>query len=287
MTTISTADPALARRMWSLYEPIHVVTYFAPEARSAFEAAGLRGFWRGYFAGRAAPLGPVDAAPITAAFFGFAPGMVARALPDVWTRATPEVALQARRAGAVAALQRLLSDVDDAALREVAELLEAAVADLDCAGRVLAAANLHLLGEGEPWERIWQATTVLREHRGDGHVAALVAAGVTGCETLVWRSSYDLVRDHLQPNRGWSDEEWDMALAGLVERGWVDDDGKPTQAGEQHHHAVEDATDVAALGPWRRLGPDRTQRLSELLAPMSRVLAAPLVDFNPIGLPQP
>jgi hypothetical protein len=287
MTTISAADPGLARRMWSFYEPIHVVTYFTPEARSAFEAAGLRGFWRGYFAGRAAPLGPVDAAPITAAFFGFAPGMVARALPDVWARATPEVALQARCAGAVAALERLLSDVDNAALSEIAEVLEAAVAHLDCAGRVLAAANLHLVGKGEPWERIWQATTVLREHRGDGHVAALVAAGVTGCEALVWRSSYDLVRDQLQPNRGWTDEEWDTALAGLVARGWVDDDGKPTQAGEQHHHAVEDATDVAALAPWRRLGPERTQRLSELLAPMARVLAAPLVDFNPIGLPQP
>jgi hypothetical protein len=104
---------------------------------------------------------------------------------------------------------------------------------------------------------------------------------------LVWRSSYDLVRDHLQPNRGWTDEEWDAASAALVGRGWVDSDGKPTSDGEAHHEAVEAATDRAALAPWQHLGPKRTQRLSELLTPVSRVLAAPIADFNPIGLPQP
>src|SRR5256885_616149 len=95
------------RHMWTLFEPIHDVTYFHPAARAAFEEAGLRGFWRGYFAGRAAPLGPVPAAPVIAAFFGFAPHMVARALPDVWTRATPERTLAARLRGAVDALRPL------------------------------------------------------------------------------------------------------------------------------------------------------------------------------------
>jgi hypothetical protein len=89
----------LARRMWSLFEPVHAVVYFSPESRSGFEAAGLRGFWRGYFAGRAAPLGAVGAAPVVAAFASFAPGMVARALPDVWQRASPQRALQAREEG--------------------------------------------------------------------------------------------------------------------------------------------------------------------------------------------
>ena len=59
---------AAARRMWTLFEPVHVVTYFSPEGRDAFEAAGLRGFWRGYFAGRAAPLGRTGAAPVVAIF---------------------------------------------------------------------------------------------------------------------------------------------------------------------------------------------------------------------------
>ena len=287
MTSIAAVDPALARRMWSLYEPIHVVTYFTPQAKAAFEDAGLRGFWRGYFGGRAAPLGPVGAAPVVASFFSFAPSMVERALPDIWTRATPERALQARVDGAVAALVSILGEIDASTLTEIADLLDAAATDLDCAGRVLAAANLQFVGDGEPWVRIWNATTLLREHRGDGHVAAQVAAGVTGCEALVWRSSYDLVRDHLQPNRGWTDDEWDAARASLRERGWLDEDGRATASGEAHHQEIEDATDRAALAPWRALGPERTERLAELLTPLARVLAAPMVDFNPIGLPQP
>jgi hypothetical protein len=286
MPTIDVDDPALARRMWSLYEPIHVVTYFTPQARSAYEAAGLRGFWRGYFAGRAAPLGEVGAAPVTASFFGFAPVMVERALPDVWTRISAHDALRVRAEGAVAALQEML-DVGDAELGKIADLLDAAIDALDCAGRVLAAANAALPAESELWHRIWRATTILREHRGDGHNAALVAADVTGCEVLVWRSSYDLVRDHLQPNRGWTDDEWEAARARLIARGWLDVDSKPTADGEAHHAAIEDATDRAALAPWRRLGAARTERLIELLTPPAKVLAAPMVDFNPIGLPQP
>src|ERR1022692_1609682 len=103
---------AVARRMWTLFEPVHGVTYFAPEARGAFEDAGLRGFWRGYFAGRAAPLGAVTAAPVTASFYNFAPPMVSRALPAVWQLISPQRALDVRRAGAVAALSRVLGDLD-------------------------------------------------------------------------------------------------------------------------------------------------------------------------------
>jgi hypothetical protein len=104
------ADPdQVARSMWTLFEPVHAVTYFAPEARSAFEAAGLRGFWRRYFAGRAAPLGPVSAAVVTASFYNFAPAMVSRAVPGVWELVWPAGALQARQDGAIAALRRLLA----------------------------------------------------------------------------------------------------------------------------------------------------------------------------------
>src|SRR5215472_2935357 len=101
----------IARRMWTLFEPVHAVTYFSAEARSTFEDAGLRGFWRGYFAGRSAPLGPVAAAPVIASFFNFAPTMVSRALPAVCDLVSPGQALAARQAGAVAANQRVLADV--------------------------------------------------------------------------------------------------------------------------------------------------------------------------------
>ena len=275
-----------ARRMWTLFEPVHAVTYFAPEARSAFETAGLRGFWRGYFAGRAAPLGPVAAAPVTGAFFSFAPAMVARALPGVWELITPADALAVRSAGAVAALSRLLTGLDQAAA-QAAGLLASAVEGLDCAGRVLAAANCALPAAADPVARLWQAATVLREHRGDGHCAALVAAGVDGCEALVLRAGLDLPRETLQQLRGWTDDEWDQAASRLTGRGWLAPDGTATPDGRAAHRAIEDATDLAAARPWARLGTAATGRLIGVLGPIARACADELPFPNPVGVPVP
>src|SRR6266852_3563134 len=162
------ADAAsTARSMWTLFEPVHAVTYFAPEARSAYERAGLRGFWRGYFAGRAAPLGPVSAAVVTASFFNFAPAFVARAIPDVWELITPDEALRIRMAGATEALRGLLAG-RDAEAAAAADLLWRAIGELDFSGRVLAAAGaaLPVPDDGSSClARLWQAATVLREHR--------------------------------------------------------------------------------------------------------------------------
>src|SRR5260370_13466549 len=120
------ADAAsTARSMWTLFEPIHAVTYFAPEARSAFEEAGLRGFWRGYFAGRAAPLGAANAAVVTASFFNFAPAFVARAIPGVWELITPADALRVRLEGATVALRGLLAGREASAAAAAALLLRA------------------------------------------------------------------------------------------------------------------------------------------------------------------
>jgi hypothetical protein len=157
---------------------------FTPKARAVFEEAGLRGFWRGYFAGRAAPLGVTGAAVVSASFFSFTPAMVARAIPGVWELVTPAEALRLRVAGAAGALRRLLGGLD-AEVAAAAGLLGRAAGELDCAGRVLAAANAALPVPADPVERLWQAATVLREHRGDGHSGALVAAGVDGCGALV------------------------------------------------------------------------------------------------------
>ena len=166
--------------MWGLLEPIHVVTYFAPEARATADALGMRGFWMGYAAQRSAPLGAVGPEIATAAFFGFHPDRLGRALPDAWHLTTPEAALAARSAGAGAALRRLWGDrvVDAPATAEAAELAWQAAAGAECAGRVLAAANQVLPRPREPHLALWQAATTLREHRGDGHIAVLVARGV-------------------------------------------------------------------------------------------------------------
>jgi hypothetical protein len=276
----------VARRMWALFEPIHAVTYFAPPARTAFDEVGLRGFWRGYFAGRAAPLGPVGPAPVVAAFFGFAPAFVARAIPDVWQRAAPEVALAARLHGAVDSLALAVSTLDggDAGLDEAADLLHAATAGLDHGGRVLAATNAALPQPSEPLARIWQSATLLREHRGDGHVAALVGAGVTGCEALAWRAAIDLSRDLLQPARGWDDDDWQAATGRLVTRGWVAPDGRATAEGLAAYQAVEEVTDRCATAPWDALGPTGTDRVAQLLRPLARACRSGMPTPNPIGL---
>ena len=275
-----------ARRMWTLFEPVHVVTYFTAEARAGFEDAGLRGFWRGYFAGRAAPLGRAGPAVVTASFYTFTPPMVARALPAVWDLTTPDDALAARSAGAVAALRRLLGE-RAAGLTALADRLLRVTDGLDCSGRVLAAANAALPAPAEPAARVWHAATLLREHRGDGHSAALLAADIDGCEALVLRAGADLSREVLQPVRGWSDEQWDQAAARLAGRGWLGEDGRVTPQGAAARQAVEDATDRAAARPWARLGPAATEELAGLLAPVARACAAELPFPNPVGVPAP
>lgn len=262
-----------ARELWTLYEPIHVVTYFAPEARAAYEAVGLRGYWRGYFAGRAAALGPVGPAPVVAAFHGFAPQMVERALPDVWSRATPEVTLTARREGAVAALTTLLDGAD---VTEAVAILERAVSQLDPAGHVLGAAYASVtMPEDDLLARLWHAAGVLREHRGDGHVAALVAHDLDGCESLVFRVSLDMPREVLQGFRGWTDEEWDAAHERLAARGVLGD--------RDLYDSIEAATDRAAIRAWRGIDLDRAR---DVLAPLATACAKVLPPITPLGLPQ-
>lgn len=272
--------------MWSLFEPLHAVLYFGPHAGTPFEAAGLRGYWRRYFAARTAPLGEIGPGPVIAAFFGFAPSMVTRALPDIWTRISPSAALEARTAGARATLEELLSDVDRAAIAEAADLLSAAARAVDLPGRVLGAANAGLPEPSDPIDRLWHAATVLREHRGDGHVAALLTSGVDGCESLVWRSTLEggNLRTSMQSARGWTDDEWQAAENRLRDRGWIATDGSATAAAREAYTRVETLTDQLAAGPWRRLGDEATQRCATLLEPLTVRAHSLLPDDNPIPL---
>jgi hypothetical protein len=280
-----TAKSVSARRLWALFEPVHAVTYFAAEPRRAFEAVGLRGFWRGYFAGRSAVLGAVDAAPIVALFYGFAPAMVQRALPAVWSSAGPDAVLAARRDGARAALAALDPGLDGERLAEAAELARRAAQAADVGGRALAAANAALPWPDHPLDVLWQAATVLREHRGDGHVAALLTSGVSGLEALVMRAGGDLPRRVLQPARSWSDPEWEAAAAGLRGRGLLDEGGLLTSAGRDLLRDVETVTDHLAVQPWNVLGGDAAARFADLVLPLSRAAAASLPRDTPIGMP--
>jgi Helix-turn-helix family len=280
------ADLDVTRSMWTLFEPVHAVTYFAPEARSAFEEAGLRGFWRGYFAGRAAPLGRVSAAVAGASFFNFSPAMTARAIPAVWELISPADALRARQAGAVSALRGLLGGLESE-VAAAADLLERAAGEVDCGGRVLAAANAALPPPQDATGRLWQAATLLREHRGDGHFAAVATADIDGCEVLVLRCGLDMRREDLQPIRGWTDEQWDGACARLAARGWVSPDGALTSAGREVHATLEIATDQAAARPWARLGPAAVAELAAVLTPIAQACAQVVPYPSPIGVPAP
>ncbi len=274
-----------ARTMWTLFEPIHIVTYFDQRARDRFTAAGLRGFWRGYFAGRSAPLGAIGPAPMIAAYYSFAPSMVSRALPEVWSMAAPADVLVARAEGAVEALSGLLVETPIERVEEAARLLETAVSTLDPAGRVLGAANAALPRYDNPYARLFQAATTLREHRGDGHIAALVTVDLGPIEVLVLRCGMDMSREYLQPARGWTDEEWTACQQRLVDRGLLDSEGTATQAGRDLFRFAEDATNRVAESPWTAVGPGAVARLKELLAPMTDACWTVIPAGNPIGVP--
>lgn len=280
-----------ARRLWQLIEPIHAVTYFAPESEAAFLAVGLRGFWRGYFAGRAAPLGAVEAEKITATFFGFHPDFVARAIPAVWGMASPEVAVAARLEGATHALGRLFPDpAEHAVFADAACLVEEAVSGLAADGLPLFAANAALPWPTDPLPRMWHAATLLREHRGDGHVQALAAAGFDPCESHITQvAAAGTSLDRIKPYRGWAEADWRAARRRLRARGVLDGRGRLTALGRQTRAGIEAATDRVASAPLERLGEAGSARLVELLTPLAtRLGATGLIPYpNPIGVPRP
>ncbi|WP_020662212.1 SCO6745 family protein [Amycolatopsis benzoatilytica] len=275
-----------ARSLWSALEPLHAVVYFAPEPADAAKEAGLRGWWMGYFAGRAAPLGAVGPAPVTAMFYGFAPRMVERALPDAWTFASADEVLRTRVEAVEAALARLLGPVS---VDELVALLETAVAGCRFDGRPLGAAWAAASRPDRPLARLWLATAALREHRGDGHVLAAVASGLSGLEaSLTHIATGATTREQLQRARGWTDEEWTAATERLAERGLLDRDGL-TSAGADVRRTVEETTDRLAADPLAALGPAGVERVLELATPLSRAVvdAGGVPIPNPMGMPRP
>src|SRR4051794_27445604 len=279
------ASPA-ARRMWTLYEPYHAVIYFAPEAAEAFKDAGYKGFWMGYFAARLAPLGAASPEVGTAVCFGFLPSMVARSLPDAWRFAPPVAALDARLSGASGALDALGISDDDVA--EAADLAARAAGAVDPAGHILGAANAALPLPETPRLALWQATTTLREHRGDGHLAALTAAGLDGCQAQVFAVAGGADRSWLQRSRGWSDEDWSCAFDELLARELIAEDGTLSEGGTMVRDEIEAQTDAAAEAPWQALGSQPAERLAELLIPLAVRIASDVVPYpNPIGVPLP
>lgn len=282
-------DASTARQMWLLGEPLHAVTYFAPQSFAAWEDAGVRGFWRGYFATRAAPFGTVGPEVVTATFYNFAPEMVARALPSVWSLVSPADALAARTRGATDALRAILGPAADApAVAMVADTLRAAVDGCTLPGRALFAANAALPWPDEPLAALWHGLTVLREHRGDGHNAVLTAHGIDGCAAhILAGAAGGADRTVTQPARGWTDDAWASRVDALIERGLLDAGGAITPAGADLHAGIEARTDDLALDPWAHVGPAATAEATAALRPLAEaVMASGVIRFpNPMNLP--
>jgi hypothetical protein len=281
-------DPSDARVWWRSFEPIHAVVYFADECRAALAGTGLRGFWMGYFAGRAVPLGTVGPGTVAALFFSFDETMVRRALPDAWSFAEPDDVERARRESAATVLRRVCRHVEEVcgpAIPVIEHLVERA----DGSGRALFCANRDLPRPDDPVEALWQGCTCLREHRGDGHVAALTAADLDGCEALVLFALSEAVDGGLfRASRGWSDEEWSEAVERLSARGLVDN-GEITSTGRELRHSIEETTDRLAASLFEELHPTEEPVLRRALREVGHaVVAAGVLPFpNPIGLPAP
>ena len=279
-----------ARELWRRLESLHAVTYFAPEPVERAASIGVKGFWRTYFGFRGAPLGACSAATAQAAFFGFAPDMVARAVPSVWGLAMPDALIGARAASAATALRRLAPTEVEALARDAwaTGVLVRAI-ELAPAGNLpLFLANRDLALRDDPVEALWQLTTTLREQRGDGHVANWTSRGCSPLDVAVlFVGAGGTSRDALQPNRGWTDDEWHEALERNEDAGLLTSEGVVTDAGAALIAEVEDATDRLAEAPFRELGDEDRARLLRSLTPAAMaVTEANLIpQVNPMGVP--
>lgn len=283
----SSAD-LLERYFWRAYEPVHATCYFHPSFAAAMVESGLTGGWNGYFAGRAFPLGSTPPQVVTALFYGFAPAMVARAIPKIWTRITPDAVRHARLAAAETVLAEYAGAGSTDDLRRVTDNLERVVDSLACDGRALAGAWRSVPRPSSLFGRLWLATTVLREHRGDGHVIAATACGLTGLAASITHVATGLVnRAVLQQNRGWTDAEWVAAVELLRDRGVLAADGTLTTAGRALRERVEQVTDRLAADQVRMLD-DAAWTMAVLSALARTLVERSVVPMpNPMGVPRP
>ncbi|MCB0965826.1 MAG: hypothetical protein KDB37_03235 [Ilumatobacter sp.] len=269
-------DPLIARKTWRTLEPLHGMIYFVPEAAERYAAAGITDERAGYFASRAAAMGEVSADVVIATFFNFHPDVVRRAIPRAWSEASASSLLEARLDAADAALRRALGDVvGDGWVARAAELARRAalVACEHVEGRPLFAGHAGLDWPDDPHLVLWVAQTMLREFRGDGHIAALTVEGLSGCEALVLHAaSGEVPAAVLQSTRVWSDDEWAATIDALARRGLVDSAGAFTDEGRALRQSIEDRTDHLALAPYEALGEERCSELRDLARPLSRAV---------------
>ena len=244
--------------------------FFSSEAFANYEALGLDG-WSGYFCSRAAAMGPVSPDVVVATFYNFSPDIVR---PNVrWDIASPEQVLKARWDGALATLERVFEGQRPDRLERAVELLKEACAACPPQGRPLAAAHNRLPWPEDPLLALWHGSTVLREFRGDGHIAVLVGHAVGPVEAILLHTAYvGGKREFLRVTRQWNDEAIAAGLAWLVHRGFMTPDEALTDGGEKFRLMLEHDTDRLAAAPFNALGEDKCEELLELLHPVAMKL---------------
>ena len=262
-------DTGVARELWRVIEPYHQLAYRSPEAQAAFAGVGLDRPELQYFGGRLCALGPASHELACAVLFGFAPDYVATAVPEVWERSAPEAIARARQQGATATLRRILGhDLDEGAVQAAADIGREAAMACDLAGRPLAAAQRSVPWPEEPELVLWQACTILREHRGDAHWVVTSAAGLDAVECHVLHAADGHMPDDLlQRVTGWGDADWRAARGRLVDRGLVDADGA-SAAGSALKAELEHRTDDLSIGPWTHVGFDGIETFRSALGPL-------------------
>lgn len=275
-------DNAFARDMWRSLEPLHAVTYFSTECIADRKALGLRGYWMGYFGSRTAPFGAVGPSVVEATFYNFHPAMVRRAIPDAWKFAAPQDILTDRAVSAAKVLRRVVPDIEALAVRVLPDL-RAAVAGASAAGRPLFAANRDVPEPDDAVAALWQAVTALREHRGDGHIACLLAEEIDGCQAhVLFSAGTGTPSALLRDNRGWSEDDWGVAHSGLAARGLLTDAGI-TDTGRALREHIETRTDALAMTAYRDL--PAAAALLDAMTPAARTVSrSGEVPFpNPMG----
>lgn len=270
-------EPVDLRKLYARLDTLHAFVYFRPEAGLNFAAIGLEGM-DAYFASRAAPLGEVGAEVVTATFYNFSPRAIAKAVPKVWGTATPELVIETRQRTAGEALRAMVGDaVDGPEVARAAELLHRVAEAATVPGRPLYAANAALPWPTEPHLELFHAITLLREYRGDAHVAALVLAGVGPVETLVLdvvSGKAKLPGNLVQVTRGWGDDDWAAGFEALRVRGLVAGDESLNDDGLALREQLEQATDDASNGVWSVLTADEIDEVATLTRPLIKQVGA-------------
>jgi hypothetical protein len=275
-------------KFWRSVEVLHDVVYFAPDSRARYEVLGLKGYWMGYFASRSAAMGTPSPEQVIATFHGFAPTMVRRALPDAWELASRDDILDARVNLARDALTPG-TQAEGTDTARVAKDLEEIVAGFDFAGKPLAAAHASLDKPTDDIGLLWWAASVIREYRGDCHIAVLTSAGLDGTAANTLAVAAGLIGGDQRKMRGWTEDEWAAGYAQLATRGWVGPDGTITESGRAARQQIEDATDRVCAAGMDKEATARAITVEDGVRMLARtVLKSGAIAFpNPTGVKPP